>query len=287
MNEETKLLVDAIESFQRDSNHFKDYIFPLVSGFFASILGAGVAYFTIRYQDNSQIQKDRVQSINDWMLSAEGASQSLISIKSNYHGMLTSNPFQRTMEVRSLIGDSKKINKDLTQLSFIIPRKNKPDTHNIKWRQLPRIRAMIHNYNLIIDMWNKREEIERPIKEKLMHDYSELAFANVTREQIFSSVGISNFTVLMDITERVLILTDQILIELNDFLENFPEIGKSLVKEKYRDRYGPIITYSSINNPKLLNLLEETVEVDYAILAELFGKSEESLRSEYKTGYEK
>lgn len=73
MNEETKLLVQAIESLRQDSNIFKDYIFPLTTGFFSSLLGAGVAYLTLRHQDNSQVQKERVQSINDWILSAESA----------------------------------------------------------------------------------------------------------------------------------------------------------------------------------------------------------------------
>ncbi len=285
MSEETKLLVEAIESLRQDQNHFKDYIFPLVAGFFSSILGAGVAYLTIRHQDNSQIQKERVQTINDWVLTAESAIQSLISIKQNYHCKLISNPFQRTMEVRSLIGGTSKINKDFTCLSFLVPKKDEPDTQNVKWRQLPRIRAMIQNYNLIVDMWNKREEIERPIKEKIMHDNAGLAFAHVTREQIFSSVGVSNFTVLMDITERAIIFTDDLIIELNDFLVNFPIVGKSLIDKKYRDRYGSILTYSSKENPKLQNLMEKTIEVDYVILAELLGETEERIRAEYKTGY--
>ncbi len=286
MNEETKFLVQAIESLRQDPNHFKDYIFPLATGFFSSLLGAGVAYLTLRHQDNSQVQKERVQTINDWILSAESAIQSLIAIKQNYHGKLSSDPFQRTMEVRSLIGNTNKINKDFTCLSFIVPRKDKPDTHNIKWHQLPRIRSMIQNYNLTIDTWNKREEIERPIKEKIMHDHAGLAFAHVTRKQIFSSVGASKFIVLMDITERAIKFTDELIIELNDFLVNFPEIGKSLIGKEYRDRYGPILLYSSEENPKLLSLMEKSVEVNYTILAELFGESEERIRAEYETSYE-
>lgn len=285
MNEETKALVEAIISLKQESSYFKDYIFPLTAGLFSTLLGAGVAYFTIRHQDNFLIQKNRVQAVNDWILCAEGAAQSLISIKQNYHGKLTSNPFQRAIEVRSLIGATKKINKDIANISFIVPRKNEPDTHDIKWRKLALIRSMMQNYNLIIDIWNKRAEIDRPIKQKLMHDYGELAYVNVSKEDILKSVGIDNFTSLMDLTERSIRFTDDLIIELHDFLEHFPEIAKSLVAEKYRDKYGPVITCSIGGNTKLENLMEKTIEVDYSILAPLFGETEERLRAEYDTGY--
>lgn len=286
MHDETELLVQAIESLRQETNNFKDYMFPLVSGFFSSLLGAGAAYLTLRYQDNSSIQKERINTINDWMLSAEEAMQSLISIKSNYHGALTDNPFQRTMKIRSLINSTNKINKDLTALSFIIPKKEKTEEHNIKWRQLPRIRAMIHNYNFIIELWRKRSEIERPIKEKIISDHTGLAFTDVTREQIISSVGEAKFTVLIDLTEKAIKYTDDLIIEFNDFITNFPEIGISLIDKKYRERYGRIITFQTKDNQKLLSIIEKTVEVDYTILSTLFGESVENIRKEYETGYE-
>jgi len=286
MEQEITALVKAIESLQVESNPFKDYMFPLASGLFSSMLGAGVAYLTLRYQDNSQIQKERINTINDWMLLAEGAMQSLVAIKYNYHGKLTNNPFQRTMEIRSLISSTKNIDKDLATLSFIIPKREDIESQKVKWRQLPRVRSMIENYNFIIELWRKRGELDRPIKEKIISDYSGLAFAQITREQIIASVGASNFTVLMDLTERAIKFTDDLIVELNDFMVNFPDVGKSLIDKKYCNRYGSIITYTSEDNPKLVTLIKKTVEVDHGILAELFGKSVDDIKREYTTGYE-
>lgn len=286
MNEEVKALVEAINSLKPEAGYFKDYIFPITTALFSSLLGAGVAYFTIRNQDNSLIQKYRVHAINEWMLCAEDALQSLISIKQNYHGKLESNPFQRAMVVRSLIGITRKIDKDISNIAFLVPRKNQPKSHNVKWRQLPRIRSLMHNYNLVVDVWNKRSEIERPIKEKLMQDYGELAYVHVNRDQIFESVGISKSTLLMDITERAIRFTDDLIVEFYDFLENFPNVAKSIIAKKYLDRYGPIITYTTGGNIKLENLMMKSIEVDYSILADLFGETEERIREEYDTGYE-
>ncbi|HEY9202070.1 MAG TPA: hypothetical protein VIQ81_10775 [Gammaproteobacteria bacterium] len=60
MNEETQALVKAIESLQQEANPFKDYMFPLVTAFFSSLLGAFVAYLTINHQDKMKLEKERV-----------------------------------------------------------------------------------------------------------------------------------------------------------------------------------------------------------------------------------
>ena len=59
MANEVELVVKAIEGLKQDPNYFKDYIFPIVSAFFTSILGAGIAYFTLRRQEYLQIEKEK------------------------------------------------------------------------------------------------------------------------------------------------------------------------------------------------------------------------------------
>ena len=231
MSHEIEPLVHAIESLRQETNPFKDYLFPIITGAFSSLLGFIVAYFTLKYQENTQTQKERIKTINDWMLLAEGASASLVAIKANYHGKLGNNPFQRTLSTRSIIHSTKKLDTNLSSLSFIIPRKEDKKSQEIKWRQLPRIRAMIENYNFIIELWDKRSEIERPIKEKLVKDYGTLAFAEVDRGQIFKSVNPSEFIVLMDLTERAIKYTDDLIIEIKDFMTEFPEVGKSFINK--------------------------------------------------------
>ena len=57
MNEGTKALVEAITYLKQDSSHFKDYVFPFVTGLFSSLLGAGVAYWIIKHQDECTSSK--------------------------------------------------------------------------------------------------------------------------------------------------------------------------------------------------------------------------------------
>jgi hypothetical protein len=47
VHEETELLVNAIEALKQEPNYIKDYIFPIASALFTSVLGAGIAFFTL------------------------------------------------------------------------------------------------------------------------------------------------------------------------------------------------------------------------------------------------
>lgn len=90
----------------------------------------------------------------------------------------------------------------------------------------------------------------------------------------------------MDLTERAIKYTDDLIIEMKDFMAEFPEIGKSFIRKKSLRNYGPVITYSSEGNQRLLAIIEKSPEVNYQLLAELLGETEEQVRSEYTTGYE-
>ncbi len=286
MHEEMDTLIQAIESLKQDANPFKEYVFPIVSGFLSSLLGAGVAYLTLRHQDEIQIEKDKLDNANDWILTAESAFSSLMVFKKNYQTKLTSNPFQRALTVKSIIHTSNAIDKNISSLSFIVPKKEDKGAQDIKWRSISRIRTMVNNYNYILELWEKREEIEKPIKEKILNDNSTLSYADVTKEKIINSVGAAKITILISITEQLIKLTDDILIEIDDFLKEFPAIAKTLINKKLLKQYGAVISFSVNGNQILQNIIIRSPEVDYKILSELYGVPEEQLREEHKTGYE-
>lgn len=285
MNDEMKLLIQAIESLRTIDNPFRDYMFPIISAFFSSLLGAGVAYFVLRYQENRGIEREKMDSVNNWTLSVDNAFSSLVNLKSHYHGNLNKNPFQRTLAIKTILHNALPINEKPSSLSFIAPRKEEPETQSVKWRQISLIRTMANNYNYCLQLWEKRNEIERPIKEKLMQDYSDKIYGYVSQEQIADSVGEANFAVLIDITEHLIVFTDDLLVEMNDFLQEFPEVGKSLINTKKLKRYGTILTYSISENKHLKKIIVKSPEVDYVVLAELYGQTVEEVKKEYETGY--
>lgn len=286
MHQQTELLVAAIESLRQEPNYFKDYIFPIASAFFTSLLGAGIAYFTLKNQEGIQIEKEKMNAANKWTLQMEEARATLIAIKGTYNENLTENPYQRVSAVQSILFHAKPIDAKLEELSFIIPKSNPDVTEYPKWSQITRIRSMVNNYNYLLQLWNQRNEIERPLREYVIEQHSKLGYADIQPEDLLASIGASNAVVLIDITERVIKLTDDLLLEIDDFLSGFPVYAKTRIKTKKLKSYGSVVTHSNKDNPLLLAVLQRTIEPNFTTVEDIFGETSDAIIQRLKTGYE-
>lgn len=284
MHEEAKLIVQAIESLKSETNLFKDYIFPIASAFFSALLGGAVAFCFFRFQEKLAVEKSKMNTANKWTLLAEEARSNLISIKQNYHGKLTEKPIQRALAIPSVLFSSQQLIESYADLSFIVPKAGTSKFE--KWSQIPRIRSMFQNYNYLQELWLKRNEVERPIKEAVINSYSSKAYVDVTFEEIVSCVGSVQFSSLVDLTEHVVKLTDDLLVEFDSFLAEFPSYAKSIINYKMVKDYGSVFTYSNNGNSKLLEILKKSPQADYKSVVVLFGVSEEDMVKRYTTGYE-
>jgi len=283
-------LIHAIYSLKQEANLLRDYILPLLSYILPSVLGFIVAYYSLRHQEKVQAQKERIKEINDWILLADNAISTLASIKQHYYSELNGldNPFHRTLSVISMAyDDTEKLSKDVSGLTFIAQSINIEVSKLEKWRQLSKINILIHNYNYIVSLWAKRNVLADPIFSKLIKDYGEKGLGytkELSEEDIFESIDQDKFIKLVDLTEKLLKSTDDLMLELYDFLKKFPDIGLSCVDKRYIKDYGPILTYN-IQEPTK-NLLERVTTVNYKILAKLFGMTEEQVKREYSSPYE-
>lgn len=285
MHQETELIVRAIESLRQEPSYFKDYIFPIASAFFTSLLGGVIAYFTLRHQENIQIEKEKMNSANKWILLAEEARSKLLAIKENYHGKLTDNPMQRVAVIPSILLQAEPIRESIQDLSFIVPTADKNLSECPKWGHILRIRIMIDNYNYLLKLWDQRNEIIQPIKEQLLSHYPERAYVNLPKEDVKISIGASQLSNLIDMTERIVKLMDDVLIELDDFLSEFPKYAKGKINLKQLKKYGSVLTCSTNGNKKLLALLERTPSANFETVKDLFGMSPEELNKRYSSGY--
>lgn len=286
MTNEVEMIVDAIGKLQQEPNYFKDYMFPIASALFTSLLGAAIAYLTIKYQEVIKIEKAKMDSVNKWTLLTEEARATLIAIKRNYYSELTDIPAQRISVVPNILFHATPIIEKYEELAFIIS--TNADGSMPKWASIPKIRAMINNYNYLLKLWEQRNQLDKTLREKIMRGLGgDKSVVDVTQEEIIECIGESNFCLLVDITERAIILTDDLIVELNDFLLHFPSHAAMLVNTKKIKRYGAILKYSNNNNDSLLALIEKSQQVNYQSVEEVFNMSSEDIRKMHSTGYEK
>jgi len=284
MDQGTEQIIQAIQSLKQESNLFKDYLFPLFSAFFAATLGAATAYFSLKYHQYVETEKEKLNITNKWLLLAEEARSNLIAIKQNYHGKLENHPIQRAFSIPTILFIATPIAEDYSKLSFLIPKS--PLNTAPKWSQISRIRAMTHNYNYLLELWRKRNEIERPMREEIFHKFSTEAFMDMEAGQVIDYIDKANLALLIDLTEHVVRLTDDLLLEFNDFLSNFPDYAETLINMKQLEHYGSILNYSQNGSKKLLAIHAKSPEADYQSVTELFGMTLEQLKQRHTTGYE-
>lgn len=285
MSEEAELIVKAVESLRTESVWYKDYLFPIVSSFFSAILGAFVAYFALEFQEKIKSERVKLNICNDWTLTIEGLFQSLIALKGNYYQKINGDPFQRALHVSSIIGHNPPINKNISELSFLVPTKEDPSSQEVKWRSLSLINGLISNYNVILQIWEKRNSIERPLREKLLSVYGDKAYADLTHKQIIDTLGERDLLSLIDLTEKAIHFTDDIIIESNSFMNDFPKAVQSIINLKQINKYGSIITFDISKNTFLQKLLEKCPELNCKMLVDLYGQPEDVIKAIYDNGY--
>jgi len=286
MNEDAVLIAEAIAGLRNDASLFRDYLFPIVSGFFSAVLGAWVAYFALKFQERNQLEREKLITCNEWTITMEGVFQSLIAFKENYCTEVGTHPFQRALSVRSILGQSKPLEKNVADLSFIVPTKSDPDSLEVKWRSISRIGGLVSNYNSLLIIWEKRNAFERPLREKLINSCGDSAFAEISHADALKILGPKDLLSLIDLTERAIVLTDDLVIETNNFLEEFPEVAKSVIDTKRTKGFGTLIKFSNRENPHLQKLLTRCVEMDCRPLVDLYGIPEERLRELYGSVYQ-
>jgi len=209
----------------------------------------------------------------------------LISIKQNYHRELNKDPIQRITRVPSILFNTNPLVVDYSKLIYLAPKSS--DDNRQKWGSLPVIRNLIANYNYLLSLWLHRNEIDVPNREKIMRKNKDKAFLDVRFEDIKACIGEADLVKWIDSTEQVIILTDDLIVELHDFLNNFPIFAKTRIDFNKLGDYGAILTFYDKGNKSILDMLVKSPVADYSKVNDLFGKTVEQMRQRYSTGYEK
>ena len=277
--DELKNITEALEGLQ--GGVFKDYVYPVTIAFFSTLLGASVAYLTVRRQEYIQQEKSKLEIANRWILRMEEARTNLFSIKRNYHGELSAHPFQRATVIPTNPLKHKVIDEDYIGLTFIMPKKLRKGKMPYRWSQITRIRAVLANYNELMLIWERRhalhEEFISCIREdNVTHMSDGLAF-----EKAIELYGPDRILRLIDNNEQAIVLTDRLLEELTDFVVNFPHYVKTMIDLKRLKRVGTLVGYYGDTTRELDWLLVRSPQADFKTIEFLVPESEAEIERRF------
>ena len=105
-------------------------------------------------------------------------------------------------------------------------------------------------------------------------------------DQVMGYADKASLLLLIDLTEHVIRLTDDLLIEFNDFSSNFPNYAKILINLKQVEHYGSVLSNPLNGTKKLAAIHAKSPEANYQSVSELFGMTVEQLKQRHTTGYE-
>ncbi|KZN65480.1 hypothetical protein [Pseudoalteromonas luteoviolacea] len=281
MTEETHALVDAIASLKQEPSIFKEYIFPIMSAFFSAILGAVIAYFSLRRNESLNLEKDKLIASNKWSLIAQNAFSNLIAIKGNYSKRLSDDPIQRCLAIPTMIMRTELVTQSYQDLCFVV--QNISEEQN-GWTQIPRIDAMFSNYNALIKMWERRNELNERCLNLMKEKHTNLS-GNFSKQQLIESIGLDDFKKLVHLTEMCILYTDHLIREFHTFNEEFPILAKKLIDTKRLKSFGSIIQ-STIGNDDTFTLLKFCTKFNVVKLANVLDKEPEEIQLMFSTGYE-
>lgn len=285
MTDDTQLVVDAIRSLKSEAHWVKEYLFPIAASFFSAAMGALFAFWSIKIQNRREVELERLHTANEWTLRVQNFLQSLVAIKSNYKAKLGDNPIQRALAIPMIVGDFEQQSLSTVELSFLVPGPKDTDGVTNGWRQLSRIRGMIDNCNLVHRIWAERNNLDLQIRAQLFAAGAPKGFMELTDEQVIAAIHGPSLAKYLDLTEKAIHLTDDMLIELAKFLEEFPALVKTLIRTSSLESYGRLIVFDIKKTPHLNEMIERCPDLDASVIADLYGRSNDEVRAMYDFGY--
>ncbi|WP_194432882.1 hypothetical protein [Klebsiella pneumoniae] len=150
------------------------------------------------------------------------------------------------------------------------------------WNNLPRINAMLGNFQYLYDLVNHRNDVLSQLREFYQINALGQSFLDP------NSLTADQFKVLrtaIDLTEGVVCMVEGLLKEYYSCLKNLPNAAKLSINEKLTKHHVEILTYTN-PSPQFRDSFSPVPNVDISELARLLGTTEDVARSSFITGYE-
>lgn len=133
-------------------------------------------------------------------------------------------------------------------------------------------------------MLQTRNESNEKIKKEILNDrQSNSASINVSFQEILQITDLSELAQVIDLSERLIVLIDDLIIGFYEFLQEFPEVAKQKINLKLIKGYGSILTYNPNDNAEFQSVLKRSTLPDYKKLSFILELDEEKLMARYKS----
>jgi len=250
MNEDLQLLINAIVSLKPEESLIKDYLYPIALAFVSALMGGFIGYLGILSREKTEIEKAKIGATSNLLLEATDCFHNLLAMKDNYQGKLTDDPVQRLICVPPILMEHSPAKPKLTGMLFIARGASKAISDGLvnedkqTFLNISRIKLLFENYNSLFEMWKKRNELAMPLFEEIVYGTSGTATSTVSFDTVVGLVGHGRVAQLIDLNERILSTTDDLLEGFVKLMDELPEVSEIFIPEKVLKKHGRVIRCS-------------------------------------------
>lgn len=232
MQEGLESIVRTLEAIRlsSDKSLFEQAFIPAIS----TLAGAVASLGTIVMMDRRKRSRRQVDIVNTWNMAADKVLMDLVNKKANYYQNLSQDPVMRLfVVVRRTVGSNATFEGDASQLGFFTRYRRKFKEDYLKKYCSPnQIYMLQQNYLSVLDMWKQLEEKFMPIKEAFISLVG-LPDFSVHRRLAYDFINANKLQLeiarLIVLHEKVLSLTDDLILELFELCECLPVIGDKCI----------------------------------------------------------
>lgn len=272
-------LADVVNEASQ-TNLFKDYFMPVFVVILSSITAYIIAIRGYQFQEAAKNERMKADTLNSIVLKMQSMQASLIATKQNYFESLGSHPIQRALNVPIMPTRLEYANFAANELAQLLYTKNH-DIDKYPWMNIASYVSTFGNFNMFIEILKIRNELDKEAKHQLA---PLIAGSGVTGEisivEVAKLLDESLMMKYIDLTEKFIVLVDDLLETLNDFMINFPQETNGLLKKKYLKNYVFLTGYEN-KSEWFLKLLKRCPSVDLAQLGHFMKFDEEEKRRMY------
>lgn len=274
-HDDIQLLIKAIESLKPEDNLIKDYIYPIALAFLSAIMGSLFGYYVVLKREQVEAEKEKIDSTNKLLLEAIDCFHDLEAIKGNYLGKLTDQPAQRLACVPPILMHHRPSNPEFAGMFYLVKDASKVINNRTfqetqdNFANIPRIKLIFGNYNTVLKMWKTRNELVLPVFEAIVADNSATGVAYVNFDDMLRSASHVKIAKLIDLNEKVLSLTDDLLADFMKLMMELPKISEQLISKKVMEKYGKVFKLEF--SPETQAIVSNRVPVNQEALSKILG----------------
>lgn len=273
-------IVDALAKLE--SNPFIDSANSIFTAVLSTALGIGATIFTNKYQERINAETHKLRVINRTTLSIAEMRANLIAIKENYYGSLGTDPISRLLSIPPIMTSFSIPTLETAELTFLAQKVDAGNLNKNRWVRAEIIDALFTNYRSLIEQWALQTKEALAVHQILASNGIQF---DINGEQLFRLLGVPAVIRLTDLTEKVLRLTDELLLELSCCLIGFPYSAKDMVKKSVKEKYGGVLFYKLPDNDFAKNIISFVPEIDMNAMANIQDLSVEEAKQRYRYLY--